>query len=59
MDGVLDCYPEAVAAGTVPDWQQLLGPHPEVAEALHAWLAAQDRWPFAARALGPTERHGA
>jgi hypothetical protein len=58
VESVLDGYPEGVAAGNVPDWQQLLGQHPELAEALHAWLAAKDRWQFAARALGPTERPG-
>jgi hypothetical protein len=44
VGGVLDGYPEAVAAGNVPDWQQLLCQHPELTEALHAWLAAKDRW---------------
>jgi hypothetical protein len=53
VGGVLDCYPEGVAAGTVPDWQQLLGRHPELTEALHAWLAAKDRWQFAVRGPGP------
>jgi hypothetical protein len=59
VEGVLDCYPEAVAAGTVPDWQQLLRQHPELTEALHAWLAAKDRWQFAVRGLGATQGHGA
>jgi hypothetical protein len=59
VEAVLGDYPEAVAAGDVPDREQLLGQHPELAEALRAWPAAQDRWQFAARALGPTERPGA
>ena len=46
---VLDRYPEAVAAGEVPDWQQLLQRHPELDAELHAWLAAKDRWAFAWR----------
>jgi hypothetical protein len=49
VDDVLDSYPEAVAAGRVPDWQQLLCQHPELAEPLHAWLARKDRWQFAFR----------
>jgi hypothetical protein len=59
VESVLDGYPEGVAAGTVPDWQQLLRQHPELAEALHAWLAAKDRWQFAVRGPGTTEEHGA
>jgi len=60
VEGVLDSYPEAVAAGSVPDWQQLLRQHPELAEALHAWLAAKDRWQFVVRGLGPdSQDHGA
>jgi hypothetical protein len=59
VDGILDCYPAAVAVGTVPDWQQLLRRHPELAEALHAWLAAKDRWQFAGRGLGTTKDHRA
>src|SRR5262245_44016260 len=43
VEGALDLYPEAVAAGQVPDWQELLRRHPEAAEQLHAWLAAKDR----------------
>jgi hypothetical protein len=56
VEGVLDGYPEAVAAGSVPDWQQLLRRHPEWAEALHAWLAAKDRWQFAVRGLARTNQ---
>jgi hypothetical protein len=59
LEAVLDGYPEAVAAGTVPDWQQLLRQHPELSEALHAWLAAKDRWQFAVRGPGTTQGHGA
>jgi hypothetical protein len=59
VDSVLDWYPEAVAAGNAPDWQQLLCEHPELTEALHAWLAAKDRWQFAVRGRGTTEGHGA
>jgi hypothetical protein len=55
VEGVLDCYPEAVAAGTVPDWRDLLGQHPEWAEALHTWLAAKDRCQCAVRGLRPNE----
>src|SRR5262245_11515859 len=47
VDDALALYPEAVAAGLVPDWQELLRRHPELGEELHAWLAATDRWQFA------------
>jgi hypothetical protein len=47
LEDILDLYPQAVAAGEVPDWQQLLCRHPELATELHAWLAAKDRWRFA------------
>jgi hypothetical protein len=47
LEDILDLYPQAVAAGEVPDWQQLLRRHPELATELHAWLAAKDRWQFA------------
>jgi hypothetical protein len=53
VEDVLDCYPEAVAAGLVPDWQRLLGQHPELEEELHSWLASKDRWQFAVRRLRP------
>src|SRR5262249_16720127 len=49
LEDILDAYPEAVARGEVPDWQQLLGRHPELDTALHVWLAAKDRWRFALR----------
>jgi hypothetical protein len=49
IEDVLDTYPEAVARGEVPDWQQLLCRHPEVDEQLHVWMAAKDRWEFAVR----------
>ncbi len=49
LEDILDCYPEAVARGEVPDWQQLLRAHPELAAELHAWLAAKDRWRFTFR----------
>jgi hypothetical protein len=44
---VLDGYPAAVAAGSVPDWAALLARHPEVAPELCGWLAAPGRWRFA------------
>ena len=54
VEDVLDLYPEAVAAGHVPDWRELLRRHPQLREQLHAWLAAKDRWQFAFR--GPRTR---
>jgi hypothetical protein len=59
VEGALDCYPAAVAAGGVPDGQQLLRQHPELAVALHAWLAAKDRWQFAGRGPGTSKAHRA
>jgi hypothetical protein len=49
LEILLDCYPEAVAAGEVPDWQELLCRHPELATKLQTWMAAKDRWQFAFR----------
>jgi hypothetical protein len=49
VEDVLDFYPEAVAVGEVPDWQQLLRRHPELDPELHEWLASKDRWGFAFR----------
>jgi hypothetical protein len=49
LEVILDSYPEAVAGGDVPDWQELLRRHPELVMELHAWLAAKDRWEFALR----------
>jgi hypothetical protein len=43
LENILDCYPVAVAAGEVPDWQELLRRHPELVTELQAWLAAKDR----------------
>jgi hypothetical protein len=41
LENILDFYPEAVAAGEAPDWQELLCRHPELATELQAWLAAK------------------
>jgi hypothetical protein len=49
LENILDFYPEAVAAGEVPDWQELLCRHPELATELQTWMAAKDRWQFACR----------
>jgi hypothetical protein len=49
VDDVLDGYPQAVAASEVPDWQQLLQQHHELAAELQDWLVAKDRWQFAYR----------
>ena len=49
VEDVVACYPEAVAGGEVPDWQQLLRQHPELEAELHTWLADKDRWEFAFR----------
>jgi len=49
IEDILDSYPEAVARGEVPDWQQLLCRHPELDTELHLWMAAKDRWKFALR----------
>jgi hypothetical protein len=49
LEVVLDSYPEAVAGGEVPDWQELLRRHPGLVMDLHAWLGAKDRWKFALR----------
>jgi hypothetical protein len=49
LEDVLDTYPEAVAAGLVPDWQELLRQRPDLEVALHTWLATKDRWQFAYR----------
>lgn len=50
MEAVLGRYPEAVAGGEVPDWQELLRKHPELNNALYAWLATGDRWQFTSAA---------
>jgi hypothetical protein len=47
IDDIVGFYPEAVAAGEVPDWQDLLRRHPDLADELQRWLAAKDRWQFA------------
>jgi hypothetical protein len=49
LEIILDIYPEAVAAGEVPDWRQLLCRHPGFATELQTWMAAKDRWQFALR----------
>jgi hypothetical protein len=52
VENVLDFYPEAVAFGEVPDWQELLCRHPELATVLQTWMVAKDRWQFAYRRCG-------
>jgi len=49
MDDVLDHLPQAVAAGKVAEWHQLLKRHPDLADELLTWLAQKDRWQFAYR----------
>jgi hypothetical protein len=49
LEDILDLYPEAVAAGNVPDWHELLRQHPDLEAELNTWLAARDRWHFAYR----------
>jgi hypothetical protein len=49
IEDILDLYPEAVAAGQVPDWRELLRQHPDLEAELNTWLAAKDRWQFAYR----------
>jgi hypothetical protein len=49
VDDVLDQLPQAVAAGKVAEWHQLLDRHPDLADELLAWLAEKDRWRFAYR----------
>ena len=49
LEIILDLYPEAVAACEVPDWEELLCRHPELAAELQTWMAAKDRWQFALR----------
>jgi hypothetical protein len=49
LEDILDLYPQAVTAGEVPDWQELLCKHPELATELQTWMAAKDRWQFAWR----------
>jgi hypothetical protein len=40
VEDVLDFYPEAVADGEVPDWEELLREHPEV----DAWPIPTGEW---------------
>ena len=56
IEDVLDAYPEAVARGKVPNWQQLLCRHPELEAELHIWMAAKDRWKFAIQRDPPGQR---
>ena len=58
LEDVLDFYPEGVADGEVPDWEELLRRHPELDPALHAWLAKEDRWEFAFRRDPRGKPHG-
>jgi hypothetical protein len=30
VDDILNCYPQAIAAGAVPDWEELRRRHPEL-----------------------------
>jgi hypothetical protein len=43
LEDILDCYPDAIAAGEVPDWEELLRRHPELVTELQACLPAKDR----------------
>ena len=53
LQDALDYYPEAVANGVVPDWQEVRHMHPDLDPALHNYLARADRWEFAIRRRVP------
>jgi hypothetical protein len=40
VDDVLRCYPQAIAAGKVPDWPELQRRYPELVPELQTLLAA-------------------
>jgi hypothetical protein len=40
-DDVLGCYPEAISAGKVPDWQEVRRRHPELVPAIQEFLAGK------------------
>jgi len=41
MDDILNCYPQAMAAGEVPDWQALRRRHPDLTAELQGFLAGK------------------
>ena len=41
IDDVLNCYPQAVAAGEVPDWQELRLRYPDLTAELQGFLEAR------------------
>jgi hypothetical protein len=43
LDEILRAYPQAAAAGLVPDWEELLARHPELAEELERLVPPRPR----------------